>query len=120
MRQETASTTRWWMTSNSLPHSKYAARISGPCAMLRLAWPRCARRVDDAHRVRRDAGDGLPLQDGTRRDLPAGAADAGDDLQAENGVAAEREEVVVDAGARNAEHGLPRFAQRALRVRRRG
>src|SRR5205823_331815 len=53
--------------------------------------PHFARGVDDALRVRGDAGDGLPLQHGARRDLPTGAADAGDDLQAEDRVATELE-----------------------------
>src|SRR4051794_5526825 len=62
-------------------------------------------------RGRRDSGgelgDGLVLEEEGGAELEAGLAGAGDELDAEDGVAAEGEEVVVDADALDAEDGLP-------------
>src|SRR5262249_54324539 len=56
---------------------------------------------------RGELGDGLVLEEEGGAEVEAGLAGARDDLDAEDGVAAEGEEVVVDADALDAEDGLP-------------
>src|SRR4051794_11733000 len=65
----------------------------------------------------RKAGDGLVLEDLAWAELQAGLAGAGDDLNTEDRVAAEREEVIVDADLGDAEHLLPDRGQAVLEGR---
>ncbi len=80
------------------------------------------RRQRSGHR--RQAGHGLVLEHGPRRDRQPGAARPADQLDRQNAVAAEREEVVVDAdvieperlGEQPAQHRLLRRYAAAVSV----
>ena len=98
----------------------------------RREWRRALDRLllhDHRRRLRdhgdlRQLGDRLLIEELIGRELQAGFFGARDDLDDENGVAAEIEQVVVDADAGDAQHLLPdanqRFLHRILRQSGRG
>jgi hypothetical protein len=80
-------------------------RLSGDGALLRQ------RGGGGGGEVRSQLRDGLVLEEELWREVEASAASAGDELEAEDGVAAELEEVVVDADAVEAKDLSPEGGQ---------